>query len=150
MHDHVFSDSMSSVCLIHTDMIQTASVFHHVRTGYFQRPFHLQRQPHWSSDFVFRKRSTPSLESSILRIPNPCDLLPQCIYFVIILNCHYTYHTYHLYQYNLREHRNEFKSFTLWKTKQQIHILYRLSCCTFHQVVDSSHHNDAVLFSDRS
>ena len=33
------------------DMIQNSLFFHHVRTGYFQPLFHLQRQPHWSSDF---------------------------------------------------------------------------------------------------
>ena len=46
--------------------------------------------------------------------------------------------------YILRKHRNKLKAFTFRKSEHQIHILNRLSCRSFNQIIDRSHHNNPI------
>ena len=147
---HGFSDASHSVIHIYTHMIQTA-------------PSSIMPAENRSDDlpiffgnyaccwyFFFKKRSIPSFESSTLRIPNPLMLIHSACTWskssivitlificIIFLLCLY-------FPVNLREHRYQFQSFCLRKSEHQVHVLYCLSCRAFYQVVDCSHHDDAV------
>ena len=50
----------------------------------------------------------------------------------------------HPFSENLWEHWHQFQTFCLRKSEHQVHILYCLSCRTFYQVVNGSHHDDTV------
>ena len=48
------------------------------------------------------------------------------------------------YGLSLRKYRRHPKSLRLVLAKEQIHILYSLSCRSFDQIVHCSHHDDAM------